>query len=231
MSKEQKHLLVVEDGPGLQSQLKWAFDGYEVTVAGERREAINQLRRLVKEHDSFIPAHVGLGRALREAGRESDAVNAWYDGFEVTGSPIFLIELEDHFLAREQPLAGIEALKRCISRSQKDTLPRFHLGKLYFRLEMLDDALSVLSSLEGRAEYAPSLHYLLGRIHERRQNSAEAMRAYRKVYILKQRGGNQHIEVDLPPAEDVPEQPQLWELPVPPGDAPGQHRPGMAGAR
>jgi len=158
---------------------------YEMAMAnvadGKTREAINQLRRLVKEHDAFIPAHVGLGRALREAGQESDAVNAWYHGFEVTGSPIFLIELEDHFLAREQPLAGIEALKRCISRSQNDTLPRFHLGKLYFRLEMLDDAQSVLSSLEGRAAYAPSLHYLLGRIHERRQNIAEALREYRKV--------------------------------------------------
>ena len=40
------------------------------------------------------------------------------------------------------------------------------------------------------------------------------MREYRRVHILKQRGGNQHIDVDLPPAEDVPGQPQLWELPV-----------------
>jgi protein ImuA len=40
------------------------------------------------------------------------------------------------------------------------------------------------------------------------------MREYRKVHILKQRGGNQHIDVDLSPAEDVPGQPQLWELPV-----------------
>lgn len=40
------------------------------------------------------------------------------------------------------------------------------------------------------------------------------MREYRKVHILKQRGGNQGIDVNLPPAEDVPDQPQLWELPV-----------------
>ncbi len=41
------------------------------------------------------------------------------------------------------------------------------------------------------------------------------MREYRRVHILKQRGGQQHIDVDLPPAEDVPQQPQLWELPAP----------------
>lgn len=40
-----RHLLVVEDDKGLQSQLRWAFDGYEVIVAGDRSEAITALRR------------------------------------------------------------------------------------------------------------------------------------------------------------------------------------------
>jgi two-component system, NtrC family, response regulator len=43
---KKKHLLVVEDDKGLQSQLRWAFDGFEVTVAGDRTEAIKQLRRV-----------------------------------------------------------------------------------------------------------------------------------------------------------------------------------------
>ena len=51
-----------------------------------------------------------------------------------------------------------------------------------------------------------------------------AMREYRKVHILKQRGGNQGVDVTLPAAEDVPEQPQLWELPV-------AHGSDMAGTR
>lgn len=40
-----RHLLVVEDDKGLQSQLRWAFDDYEVIVAGDRTEAIAALRR------------------------------------------------------------------------------------------------------------------------------------------------------------------------------------------
>ncbi|MEJ2692065.1 MAG: PEP-CTERM-box response regulator transcription factor [Candidatus Thiodiazotropha sp.] len=40
-----KPLIVVEDDPGLQSQLKWSFDGYEVHVAEDRNSAINLLRR------------------------------------------------------------------------------------------------------------------------------------------------------------------------------------------
>ncbi len=37
-------LLIVEDDEGLQRQLKWAYDGYRVVVAGDRKSAIEALR-------------------------------------------------------------------------------------------------------------------------------------------------------------------------------------------
>lgn len=46
MKNGKKHLLVVEDDKGLQAQLRWAFDDYEVTISGDREEAINQMRRI-----------------------------------------------------------------------------------------------------------------------------------------------------------------------------------------
>ena len=46
MKDSKKKLLVVEDDKGLQSQLRWAFDEFEVTIAGDRSEAINQARRI-----------------------------------------------------------------------------------------------------------------------------------------------------------------------------------------
>ena len=39
-----KVLLVVEDDEGLQRQLKWAYDGYQVVCAGDRGSAIDALR-------------------------------------------------------------------------------------------------------------------------------------------------------------------------------------------
>jgi lipopolysaccharide biosynthesis regulator YciM len=168
------------------SDRRWGLGiRYEVAVerlrAGKMREAIGLLRRVIREDKAFIPAHVKLGEALASQGQEKEAIQAWFDGFEATGSPVLLTMLEEYYLGREQPLAAIEALKSCISRARKDTLPRFYLGKLYFRLEMLDDAYAVLSALEGRASYAPTLHYLLGRIHERRGNSRQANSEYRRV--------------------------------------------------
>ncbi|GAB5347716.1 PEP-CTERM-box response regulator transcription factor [Alteriqipengyuania sp. 357] len=37
-------LLIVEDDEGLQAQLKWAFEGFEVLIAGTRDEALTMLR-------------------------------------------------------------------------------------------------------------------------------------------------------------------------------------------
>ncbi len=46
MKDSKKKLLVVEDDKGLQSQLRWAFDEFEVSIAGDRKTAINQVRRI-----------------------------------------------------------------------------------------------------------------------------------------------------------------------------------------
>ncbi len=50
-------LLVVEDDPGLQAQLKWAYEDFEVIVAGDRASAIAALR-------SYEPAVVTLDLGL-----------------------------------------------------------------------------------------------------------------------------------------------------------------------
>ncbi|MBW6522548.1 PEP-CTERM-box response regulator transcription factor [Sphingomonas sp. RHCKR47] len=41
---ETKTLLIVEDDAGLQRQLRWAYEGYDVVVAGDRASAIDAVR-------------------------------------------------------------------------------------------------------------------------------------------------------------------------------------------
>ncbi|MDR0564804.1 MAG: PEP-CTERM-box response regulator transcription factor [Azoarcus sp.] len=45
MAEKQRTLLIVEDDPALQKQMRWAFDGFETVVAGDRESAIVQMRR------------------------------------------------------------------------------------------------------------------------------------------------------------------------------------------
>lgn len=50
-------LLVIEDDPGLQAQLKWAYDDFEVVIAGDRESAIAALRA---EAPSVVTLDLGL---------------------------------------------------------------------------------------------------------------------------------------------------------------------------
>ena len=45
MAETQPRLLIVEDDPGLQRQLRWSFEDYEVTVVGDRAAALEAVRR------------------------------------------------------------------------------------------------------------------------------------------------------------------------------------------
>ncbi len=54
---DKKILLIVEDDPGLQKQLKWSFENYTVVIAGNRTEAIVAFRR-------YNPAVVTLDLGL-----------------------------------------------------------------------------------------------------------------------------------------------------------------------
>jgi two-component system NtrC family response regulator len=44
MTDDEKKLLLIEDDPGLQSQLRWAFEDYRVLVAGDRESALDLMR-------------------------------------------------------------------------------------------------------------------------------------------------------------------------------------------
>ena len=56
-ASERPRLLVVEDDPGLQAQLKWAYDDFAVTVVGDRAAAIAALR---SEEPAVVTLDLGL---------------------------------------------------------------------------------------------------------------------------------------------------------------------------
>ena len=54
---EPKKLLIVEDDAGLQRQLRWAYEGYEILTAGDRDSALAQLRA---EEPQVVTLDLGL---------------------------------------------------------------------------------------------------------------------------------------------------------------------------
>ena len=57
MAEDKRKLLVVEDDEGLQAQLKWAYEDYEVLIAGNRDQALALLRA---EEPAVVTLDLGL---------------------------------------------------------------------------------------------------------------------------------------------------------------------------
>jgi len=57
MTEPSRKLLVIEDDPGLQTQLKWCFEGYDVIIAGDRETALNEVS---KHHPPVVTLDLGL---------------------------------------------------------------------------------------------------------------------------------------------------------------------------
>jgi two-component system NtrC family response regulator len=66
---DKRRLLVVEDDIGVQKQLRWSLDEYEVIFAGDREEALAQLRRhepaVILQDLGLPPDAEGVGEGMR----------------------------------------------------------------------------------------------------------------------------------------------------------------------
>ena len=162
--------------------VRWGLayqQGVEHLEADEVEEARAVFDQILEQEPTFVPAFIMRGEAALMSGDDDEALADWRRGFEATGSPVFLQRIEDHFIERENPLLAIETLHGFIADSRSDLLPRFFLGRLYYRLEMHEEALKVLAGLEDRIRKSPTFHYLLARIRERRGEMDEAVESYR----------------------------------------------------
>ena len=69
MSEERPRLLIVEDDQGMQRQLKWCFDDYEVLIAASREEALAMVRRhepsVVLQDLGLPPDAEGVSEGMR----------------------------------------------------------------------------------------------------------------------------------------------------------------------
>jgi len=76
MSEMRRTLLIVEDDPALQKQMRWAFDAFDTVVADDRESAIAQLRRhepaVVTMDLGLPPAPDSVDEGLRLLGEMLD---------------------------------------------------------------------------------------------------------------------------------------------------------------
>jgi lipopolysaccharide biosynthesis regulator YciM len=165
---------------------------YEVAVAqletGLFDQAIDGCRDLVKQNAFCTPARVTLGDAYHQAGRDSDAIEVYQNGYRALKKSVFLSRLEDICIDAEDPTSLLSFYRKQMQSEPEDLLLKLYFGRLCLRLEMVDEALIHLNDLDNGDVEFTTLHLLLAEAQRRRNNFADAINEYQKAL---------HIDVHL----------------------------------
>jgi len=148
------------------------------------KKAFRTVLRLEKE---FIPAILGLAEVLLREGEIEEAINLLEKSYEQTSSMIVLSRLEDLLINVGEPARLIRTYRTSISKDPQDPLRKFLLGKLYYRLEMIDDAFEVLTSIDTGGTTYPDLHQLMGNLYLKRNQMDRAVGEFKKALDFNKR--------------------------------------------
>ncbi len=159
--------------------------GKHLLQKGDGSAARRHFKSAIKQERTFLPAHIGLGDSYFSEGKTKVAAALLEKSFEMTNDLILLLRLEDFFIEIGDPERILKLYHSTIERDRENIVIKFYLGKLYYRLEMIDDAFDTLSDLESLVESFPDLYKILGNIHVRRGDLLYAIEAFKKALKLK----------------------------------------------
>ncbi len=148
---------------------------------GELEKAKKAFRTVLRLEKDFIPATLGLAEVLLREGETEEAINLLEKSYEQTSSMIVLSRLEDLLINVGEPARLIRIYKNSLSKNPQDPLMKFFLGKLYYRLEMIDDAFETLTSIDTGGTAYPDLHQLMGNLYIKRNQIDRAVYEFKKT--------------------------------------------------
>ena len=155
--------------------------GVQHIEKGELKEADAILQKVIKSDKGFTPAYLKLGEVFVARGDEEEGVKVWLQGYQATGQLVFLSKIEDYYLSHDAPDKAIEAYRRAISTAREELVTRFMLGRLYYRLEMIDKALDEFLGLEKAVSYSPTLQYFIAKCYQKRDEDKKAADIFKNI--------------------------------------------------
>ena len=159
--------------------------------ADQFKDAAQIFQQVIKDEPDFVPAYLSLGRCTILQDQEAQGLEIWIEGFRKTGEGTFLQELEDYFIQLGRPEDGLALMRRVAATSKHATTAKFFLGKMLYRLEILDEALDLFQEVRSQVVYSPILFFFMAKIHSRRARLDAALNEYRQLLrnlgVLKMR--------------------------------------------
>jgi lipopolysaccharide biosynthesis regulator YciM len=155
--------------------------GRAALAHGNVPAAIEHFRHALRAGRRFLPSAIGLGDAFEAAGDHREAVRTWERTAETQPALPVLARLERAYRAEGRPTRMIALYRNATERVPDDLSLAAALGRVYFELEMLDEAAEQFEKLEVRAPDLPVVHAYLGAVFERRGETREAFEEYRRA--------------------------------------------------
>ena len=152
---------------------------------GEIEKAEKAFRTLLKMDASFLPAYLGIAEVMVTKGEPEEAINFLEKSYDTLNSAIMLARLEDLLISVGEPGRLLRFYRTALLRSPMDNSLKFMLGKLYSRLEMVDDAIQTLESIDTNVYSKPEIFTVKGELFRKRNQTGRAMEEFRTAAELK----------------------------------------------
>ena len=146
--------------------------------------AAAHFRSALRADRAFLPAAAGLGDAHEAAGEHREAIKVWEQAAERLPALPLLTRLERAYRQEGRPSRMIALYRSAVDRAPEDLALAVALGRVYFELEMLDEAADQFEKVEVRAPELPVVRAYLGAVFERRGETREAFEEYRRALRL-----------------------------------------------
>lgn len=146
--------------------------------------AIPHFKNALKADRNFLPAALALGEAQAATGDPREAVKTWERAAELQPALPVLTRLERAYREEGRPSRMIAVYRAAVDRAPDDLALAVALGRVYFELEMLDEAADQFEKVEVRAPNLPVVHAFLGAVFEHRGDVREAFEEYRRALRL-----------------------------------------------
>lgn len=161
--------------------------GRQLLERGHPDKARRYFRGAIKKDRTFLPAYIGIGEILVREGKTKNAVEILKKIYAKTNSVIILHRLEELFLELGEPDEIIRAYQEALQQDPRNVVIQFYLGKLYYRLEMADEAYDILSTIDGSHEQLVEYHKIMANLYLRKQHMEEAVGELKKALSFKKR--------------------------------------------
>jgi lipopolysaccharide biosynthesis regulator YciM len=187
----QKTIFKLEHNESDKQKEAHRISGYRYEYAraslenGELEKAEKSFRTILKMDSAFIPAYLGIAEIMLTKGETEEAINFLEKAYGQLQSIIILARIEDLLINVGEPGRLIRFYKNAIAKNQQDNGLKFLLGKLYYRLEMVDDAIEILDSIDSNVFSIPEMHSLKGELYMKRNNTQKALDEFRMACGIK----------------------------------------------